>query len=155
LIKPDILAFGQDMILASSASDTATTSKSGTSFAAPVASGAAALIREGIIKKAIAEFVPGSISYEQAWNAVTEPMFIDYVVPLLCSKPQGMSTSKDNNYGYGIPMLAQVAEMVNNPSGAAAGADLGMSSMVGMMMVVMMMGMMMKGMKPAMAKVVK
>lgn len=106
LIKPDGLFFGEDIVMASSESDDATVAKSGTSFAAPFASGIAALYLEGVLAYG------GGVRYPEGPPPGIDPNLKD-LVPIegvldkylggLTVKPQGAPAGKDNAYGYGLP----------------------------------------------------
>lgn len=102
LIKPDIVMFGEDISMASSASDTATVAKSGTSFATPFISGIAILYREGVYRVVTypGEIPPGIIMAGQKLVPVDE--IIDYYLVNMCVKPQGVVVTKDNDYGSGL-----------------------------------------------------
>jgi serine protease AprX len=104
LIKPDALFFGEDLVMTSSNSDTATVAKSGTSFSVPFASGSAILYHEAMYRHAVATqrikgivFPPG----EERLISVEEAM--DVYLPGICIKPQGTPPGKDYDYGYGLP----------------------------------------------------
>lgn len=107
LVKPDYVCFGENLITASSASDTATVAKSGTSFSTPQASGIIAITLEAYEKQAtfltnqyphLAEIIQQT--YEQAINPVYG---LEQHIPRISVKPQGAVSGKDNDYGWGLP----------------------------------------------------
>jgi len=105
LVKPDSIFFGRDIVMASSASDTATVAKSGTSFSAPFASGAAVLFLEG--EKYWGGQPPPAWWFMISPGVVPYPMtpegLLDVFMPLVSVKPEGEPLGKDNSYGYGLP----------------------------------------------------
>ncbi len=108
LTKPDIAAFGENIILASSASDTATIAKSGTSFSTPFMSAAAILYHEGWMRvKYIGEPFTGMWlgrfpELEELERPPDIDVIIDTYLEQVCAKPQGVVAGKDNTYGYGV-----------------------------------------------------
>ena len=105
LIKPDGVMVGEDLIVASAKSDTATLSKSGTSFSAPMLSGILLMYREAVVRF-------GGVAYRGGIPvgldpAVTELVPIEDVLDTWAGrvslKPEGAPAEKDNNYGYGVP----------------------------------------------------
>jgi len=104
LIKPDTVFFGENISMASSESDTGTTAKSGTSFAAPFVSGLALLYQEAMIKYGGVEFLedlPGP-DYPEITELVAVEDMLDKYLREVCVKPQGEPPGKDNSYGYGL-----------------------------------------------------
>jgi serine protease AprX len=144
LVKPDIAFFGDNIVMASSASDTATVAKSGTSFSNPFMSGLIAIYLEGTGKQLTfyTERFPGFI--EEVKAIFSELMSPDYALnkflPDVSIKPQGMPKGKDNGYGYGVPfgplVLQQMLQTVR--------PTLDLSPLLGGLVVVGMMGMMVK-----------
>lgn len=140
LTKPDAVMYGSNIVMASSASDSATVAKSGTSFSCPLAAGIAVIYLNGVDVQA---------NYTNPVNGVTLPTGVIYFVPVkeivdnflprICIKPTGVAAGKDNYYGYGLPYGPLIQKAFVS---SAIGLD--MSSVVGMMMAVMMMGMVMK-----------
>jgi len=112
LTKPDGIFFGEDIVMASSVGDTITVAKSGTSFSAPFGSGIVALLIEGMLRKAKSSAVPITINYEQAYS-MTEQDFIDTYAALICVKPEGQVSGKDNSYGYGVPFAPLMLQNFN------------------------------------------
>ena len=112
LVKPEALMFGENIVLASSESNTATIAKTGTSFATPFMSASALLYHEGWLKvKYVGEPFP------TMWTVAGEGRFpelevleappnidiiIDRYLGQISAKPQGVPLGKDNAYGYGI-----------------------------------------------------
>lgn len=143
LVKPDAVFFGENILVASSDGDTATTAKSGTSFATPFGSGLIALFEEGIIRQ---------VTYiNRQLNRVSVPVteiftaevLLDDYNPGICCKPEGVEPGKDNGYGYGLPVGTYILEKMN----VSLMPD--MTSVIGMFMMVGMMGMIL----PSMSKV--
>jgi len=106
LIKPDSVLFGENIEMASSASDTAMTAKSGTSFAAPFASGMVVLFHEALQRR-ITPTVPITGVYPELgiWGIREFPpeLFIDKFLVGICVKPEDAPRGKDPEYGYGLP----------------------------------------------------
>ncbi len=108
LVKPEALMFGENIVLASSESDTATIAKTGTSFATPFMSAAALLYHEGWLKvKYIGEPFPTMWTGRFPELEVLEvppniDIIIDRYLGQISAKPQGVALGKDNAYGYGI-----------------------------------------------------
>ena len=112
LVKPDVAFFGEDIRMASSAGDDATVAKSGTSFAAPFASGIAVLYQEGVLRYGGVEYVeeiPGL--YPEIRYLVPVAEVIDKYASGFSAKPQGSLVEKDNDYGYGVPMGSLMVRM--------------------------------------------
>jgi len=93
-IKPDVVFFGRDVILASSASDTATKANTGTSFAAPFISGACTVGLQ------VAAQIMGS---PEVPLPMTPVRLIDEYMPMFSIKPSEAPRGKDNDYGWGMP----------------------------------------------------
>ena len=107
LIKPDAVFFGDNIEMASSASDTATTAKSGTSFTSPFSAGAWALYYEGVGRQLSfqIERYPqyADILREAVARGISPESGIDNFLPRVAIKPQGVAVGKDDDYGYGLP----------------------------------------------------
>lgn len=93
IVKPEMVFYGVNILTASSASDDAMVSRSGTSFSSPLALGQLCLMREagdryGILDKLIA------MEYEE----------LEGLVYMMCAKPEGIPLGKTNDWGYGFPM---------------------------------------------------
>ena len=104
LIKPDLSFMGEDIILASSRSDTATKAGSGTSFATPFMAGLGLLFQEAMLKYGGVEFVedlPGP-DYPEITELVPAKDMLDKYLEEICVKPAGEPLGKDNSYGYGL-----------------------------------------------------
>lgn len=109
LVKPDALMFGENIIVASSESNTATIAKSGTSFSVPFLSGFAILYHEGW--RAVT-FAP--LGEPRPWGRFPEleelerppdiETLLDRYIGQVSAKPQGVVLGKDNSYGYGMIM---------------------------------------------------
>lgn len=111
LVKPDALMFGEDIDMASSASDTATIAKSGTSFSTPFTSAMALLFFEGYQRRAVpTQPIPGVYPELGIWIPIQDA--IDKYLLGICIKPQGTPTGKDNDYGYGLPFGPLVAQVI-------------------------------------------
>lgn len=117
LVKPDVTFFGENIEMADSGSDTATTAKSGTSFAAPFCAGIGILYLEAILKYRGVEFVAGAPPglYEEYVPLLTMEQIIDDYLFALCVKPQGTIRVKDNEYGYGVPLGPLFAQSIIRP----------------------------------------
>ncbi len=137
LVKPDAVIFGEGIIMASHESDTATTAKSGTSFATPFVSGMVAVFLEGMARRAQStQEVPGIYPELQKYD-FTPAEIIDTYLAGFSIKPGGESPYKDNAYGSGLPFGPLVAQVLE----ARPAADL-VASMVTPFMTLMMLGMM-------------
>ena len=144
LIKPDAVFFGENIEMASSASDTAVVGKSGTSFSAPFCAGIAVLYLEGTaaygglspITREPPEFVgdvpPGFETDLEVQISIAD--LIDNKLEGICAKPEGAPLGKDEAYGYGVPLGTLMANAIAGPGVAI------MSSLIPMIMVVGMMG---------------
>lgn len=143
IIKPDCVAFGEDIEMASSVSDTATIAKSGTSFSTPFNSGLAALYHEGVLKYTAVtwpERFPGWVPEEEYLPLVAPEQLIDVWLKTFTLKPEGAPHVKDNSYGEGLvfgPLVLQSVRSVLAPA-------FDVTSLVGGMFMVGMMSMVMK-----------
>jgi len=99
LVKPDTVFLGEDIILASSVSDTATIAKTGTSFSTPLVSGVIVMQMEGVVRT---QTIPPNLFVGK--NVITPLIIIDNMLPTVCTKPEGAPVDKDNDYGYGVPV---------------------------------------------------
>ncbi|MBA7682087.1 hypothetical protein ES703_90433 [subsurface metagenome] len=111
LTKPDACMWGENFIVASSVSDTATVAKSGTSFSNPLAAGMAILTREGMYRQAVLADPVAGLDPETGWRMTVEDL-IDYYYPIICVKPAGIIVGKDNDYGYGLPFPDTILQAV-------------------------------------------
>lgn len=135
LIKPDAVFFGEDIMVASSGSDTATIAKSGTSFSTPFNSGIAILYHEGVLRYHGIQYpsgVPPGLHPEMTWLITIEEL-VDKYLQGICVKPQGAPVGKDDNYGYGMPFGSLVEQAI----GVTPGIDLSavLSAFVGVAMI--------------------
>ena len=113
LIKPDLMFFGEDIVVASSVSDTATIAKTGTSFSAPFYTGAALLLHEAALRYGKVEYI-GEIPVDipmQVTRLIPIQEMIDTYFERISVKPEGVVTGKDNNYGYGLAYGALIAQV--------------------------------------------
>jgi serine protease AprX len=112
LIKPDALLFGEDIDMASSSTDTATTAKSGTSFATPFASAMALLLHEGLYRRAVpTQEIAGVYPELGIWYFTPADLIDKYLIGISI-KPQGIPAGKDNNYGCGLPFGPLIAQVL-------------------------------------------
>lgn len=132
LIKPDGLLFGENLIVASSASDTATEAKSGTSFTVPFVSGMAIITREGQYRQAVLTSPIPGMTWEQGY-AMTEQTLLDTYAPLICIKPQSVAKGKDNDYGWGLPFGPYIQQVIQPVPEININTILGMTVMMGML----------------------
>jgi len=137
LVKPDAVMFGEDIVMASSAGDTATVAKSGTSFAAPFVSAMALLYHEGYQRRAMPTREITGV-YPELGILVPIQDMIDVYLAGICVKPQGVLSGKDNDYGYGLPF----GPLVKQAIGLRPAIDI--PSLVAGMIAVAMLGMMVR-----------
>lgn len=146
-IKPDCVLFGENIVVASAASDTAVVAKSGTSFAAPLASCMALLSQEGIIRLvSYSGGVPLGLQPSALTDTLTNAKLLDKYLPDVTVKPTASSISapskdqqivKDNDYGYGLPFGTLITQEISPVS------NLDISGLIGFMLIMMIMKMMM------------
>ncbi len=153
LIKPDAVSLGEDVIVASSASDTATVAKSGTSYATPFMTALGILYRESVSKRStyMGGTFPGTLSYDVLPNAVSQAELIDKYLPNISLKPLDVAKGKDNDYGYGLVFAPLLADMITT----AEGTSMLLSSIVPFMVMFPMMAMMTKVMGKPQSKSVR
>lgn len=132
-IKPDCCMFGENIIMASSESDTATVAKSGTSFSTPILSGFGLMYQEAMSKYGVIEHEFPGIQ-PGITVAVPQASLIENHLPGICLRPQ---EAKDNNVGYGVPFGPLVASHL-----VPVGIDI--MGLLMPMVVIMMMGLMIK-----------
>lgn len=133
LIKPEIIMYGENLMVASSESDDAFVVKSGTSFACPLCLGVLCLIREAADRLGQLEnilYVP----YEE----------LEPYVAAMCVKPDGNPLVKEDGLGYGLPMGNLFAQ---EWQGVGVNVAQVVNQMVAPMTMMMVMGMMMKVVK--------
>lgn len=102
LIKPDGVLFGENIMMASSESDTAMVAKSGTSFATPFASAMAIIYHEGVFRQAMSKVQLGQLPPAEIYY-VPVSTFIDNYLVQLSIKPEDAPRGKDSDWGYGLP----------------------------------------------------
>lgn len=120
LTKPDIVFFGENIEVASSASDTAVVGKSGTSFSTPFISGAGALYHDAInkiISIQTEQYPEYTELIVEAWErSFTFKSAFDTLLPRIGVKPQGAPLGKDYDYGYGLPFGPLMAQSLTQPT---------------------------------------
>lgn len=147
LVKPDAVSFGENLIVASSESDTDTIAKSGTSFATPGSVGVSGLILEyyfrgaGLTQEAqfAVKNIPAAV-LSGSLPSIADS--IDIYVPMVSVKPSGVPAAKDDDYGSGLLLGELVKRAVSLLTSGGAGLDI--NTMVSMVMAIGMLGMMMK-----------
>lgn len=118
LVKPEALAFGENIIVASSESNTATIAKTGTSFSTPFMSAAAIMYHEGWLKTTyIGEPFPtmwtGRFPELEVLDVPPNiDVIIDEYLGQVSAKPLNVALGKDNAYGYGIIAGGLVARVL-------------------------------------------
>ena len=93
LVKPEMVCYGVNILVASAKDDTAYSLKSGTSFASPMAAGLLCLMREAAEAYGVFETLL-AMPYEE----------LEYVVNAMSWKPKEPVMTKDNDWGYGMPL---------------------------------------------------
>jgi serine protease AprX len=149
LIKPDMVLFGENIVVASSQSDTAMAAKSGTSFSAPMASALSLLTQEGIVRKVgYTGGVPLGLRAQSVEQTLTNSKLLGTYIPQVSVKPTGIQADKDNDYGYGLPAAALINDAVSDAlaSQLQGGLNIDFGSMLELMLVMMIMKMMMGSM---------
>lgn len=125
LVKPEMVFYGVDILVASSKSDDAYARKAGTSFAAPMAAGQLCLMREaseayGVFEQLLV------MSYEE----------LEYLVNAMSWKPREPVMTKENDWGYGMPVGTLMGEQFRPAAG------IGIQEMVNSITPIMGVGMM-------------
>ncbi len=138
LTKPDVVFFGENIQMASSASDTAVIGKSGTSFAAPFCTGVMVLYLEGMAVYGPLRLINGEAGSSDYEAQVSAQELIDRQLCEFCIKPEGAPSDKDDCFGYGMlygPLVSQAIteELPSTIVGSLVGATV-MIGMMGMMM---------------------
>jgi len=142
LVKPDATLPGERIEMASSSSDSATTVKSGTSFATPLGSAIVATYLEAFMRRAVPlEPMPGVQPEYEPY--ITPPELVDQWLLGLCVKPDIAPKGKDNEYGCGIPFGGLVATALRT---ALAPAVVDIFSFAAPILTVGLMGAMVSGM---------
>ena len=142
LTKPDVVLFGEDMIIASSQSDTAITNKTGTSFTCPFAAGMGVIYLEGIARRAKTLVDLGQLPPAQFFFVPAEEV-IDTQLPRICLRAAGMVGLKDNDYGYGLPFGPLISQNLATPTSVNLA---GFGAILPIMMIIPMLGGIMKSM---------
>ncbi len=147
IIKPDAVFFGENILMASSQSDTATIGKSGTSFSCPFNTGIALLYLQGsAVYGGIAPITGETPEFGEEIPPGLDPglevqislsQLIDDYLGNICIKPEGAPTDKDVEYGYGIPLGSLVAKAITSVGGISLAGIVPAIMMVGMMGMVM------------------
>lgn len=139
LVKPDAVLFGENVDLASSASDTATAAKSGTSFATPFASAMALLYHEGVLAYGGVRFPEGPPPgiYPELTELISVRQMLDRYLPGFSIKPQGAPVGKDNAYGHGLPFGPLIMQSITRAPAIDISALMMPVLLVGMMSVMM------------------
>jgi serine protease AprX len=115
ITKPDIVLFGENIIVASSQSDTTLLAKSGTSFSAPIASALALLTQEGIVRKVgYTGGVPLGLRTQSVSQTLTNSELLNTYLPQVTIKPQGVLPGKDDDYGTGVPFGPLINDAVSD-----------------------------------------
>ena len=120
--------------MASSASDTATIAKSGTSFSTPFASGMAICYHEGMFRYAVIT-QPITGIHPEITELVSVEQMMDIYLSGICVKPEGVLAGKDYDYGCGLPFGPHVAQSL----GLVPAVDI--SAMLTPVMAIAMLGM--------------
>lgn len=118
VIKPDCVAFGENIIVASSESDTALTAKSGTSFAAPFAAAVILLCQEALMRTfTYPHGIPEGLDDSTVIERFTADDLINTWGPRITIKPQGVPAEKDNDYGWGLPFGNLITQQLSSMKG--------------------------------------
>lgn len=139
LIKPDLVMFGEDVVVAGSGSDTEQVSKSGSSFALPFVTGLSMLYHEGVYRRAMTTRQLVGMPSAELFSVSSEELINTYF-PLICVKPEGIVAGKDTDYGYGLPYGPLVIEALRVRPAVDIGtlvAPMIMIGMIGMIMPMM------------------
>lgn len=121
LVKPDWVCWATNIHVADNAADNAYTTKSGTSFSAPILSGMVGLVWE-----------LGRRSFGSPWTVTLYD--IGAVGEMIGAKPEDAPIHKDNSYGYGLPALQP---LVRGATSAVAAPTSDVMSMAMLMMIMM------------------
>lgn len=152
LIKPDILMPGNDVLVASSASDVATIAKSGTSFAAPFVTSIGIWFKQGVkIYTEPSAYIIAAAPYFRIYAVNIDPTMVDVIdhyMPIGGIKPGDVLTAthlstKDNDYGYGTMFAPLAVEYLTagleSDIKSLVGLDIG--AMINMFMPIIVLGM--------------
>ncbi|GAI15614.1 unnamed protein product, partial [marine sediment metagenome] len=108
IVKPDFVMFGENLSVASSEGDEASTAGSGTSFAVPFMSGLCILCYDAMESRRIL----GNNNHADGLEEVED--IIEKYFPRFCMKLEGSPAGKDNDYGYGVPTGTYVAQALRS-----------------------------------------
>jgi subtilisin family serine protease len=136
--------------MASNENETATVAKSGTSFATPFASGAVALTLEGLGRAArlTSEYEELYELFLQYPPVASEEELLDLWLPRIATKPAGVVSAKDDDYGWGLPLGSLVAQALGATTTTTVSDMLSaVTPLLGIGIVGMMMGGMAKAIK--------
>ncbi len=126
-IKPDIVMIGENVIVASSADDSVTVPKSGTSFSAPFVSGIALLMSENVRRVNDSTGIHPGAFFE--------------LLPVVGVKPEGAPAAKDNDYGYGMMYGPLIADALGaEPTQEVGNLDSIVTGLISVGMIGMMVG---------------
>ena len=140
VVKPDAVLFGEDLVMASSANNTATTYKSGTSFTAPFAAGMAVLFLEGVARRAETLVRLGQLESAMFYYVPASEV-MDQHLSRICTKPADSSIVKSNVYGEGLPLGSLITQALQPVEGGET-----LMGVMPLLVVIPMMGMLMKTM---------
>lgn len=126
--KPDLMAWGTDITMASHKGDDKYDVKSGTSFSSPIIAGMGGLLWE-TMRMNISPIIAGMYTFR--WSEILQ------FAPYFCVKPQQAAVEKDNTYGYGSPAGAT---LISQMSGGTQAPATGMVESMPMIMMMLMMG---------------
>ena len=99
LVKPEMVFYGVNILVASSKSNDAYARKAGTSFASPMAAGQLCLMREAAVSYGVFETLL-VMSYEE----------LESLVNAMSWKPREPVMTKENDWGYGMPLGTLMGE---------------------------------------------
>ncbi len=131
LVKPDLVFYGVNILLASAESDTSFTVKTGTSFAAPFIVGG-----KGLIMEFFWRYFPAVTE----WDMVQIPSEVwREAIASVSVKGAGAPAEKDDSWGYGMPMGDRMLRLLQQTQ--VSSMDI-VSTMMGLVVPVAMVGMM-------------
>lgn len=122
-VKPDLVAWAENIEVASHKSDSGYMVKSGTSFSAPILTGVDGLLWD--LSRRV---------YGQEMR-VRYSDWLQYAYAY-CIKPEGAPLEKDNTYGYGLPAVSTMISRLTRP--VAPTPVSAMEMMIPAMMIMMM-----------------
>ena len=118
LIKPDMVAWGENIEVASHEADDEYDVKSGTSFSTPILTAADGLIWD-LTRRVYGE--PVRVTYHD---------WLQYAYAY-CVKPDVAPVEKDNTYGYGMPALSSMVSQVLRPVSPVSGLSESVTPVIG------------------------